>query len=907
MRTKLTLIAATGALLTACGGANKDDKPDTQTIQYDQIKATPQTEQGLRLADEAMVKQHIANGLRLQLSGTGGSRLMDGGPTGGSNSSSGAAAPVPTTVTESAPAPKDAAGDSTGRFSGTNVHVQGVDEADLAKYDGSHWFIANQPSYDAYLAVSSQPTIDVVATDPAMANVEFVGQVQFDEAWGSVRDMYLVQTQQVTSHIAAIRHQWGNVMPLLPGMPIDLQVDPIQPEVARLSIAWPGPVNSQVQLQLLDVSSPATPTMDWRVDIDGSLIDSRKVGNTLYLVTRYDPWLADLSFEYGDSSVREQNEAALTKADVEQLMPHYYVGDSKTPLATDCYLQADVGEEHGYSHLVNITAIDLSGKRVISSTCLNSGVEAMSMSQDNVYLTGTVYDSRSGSAQTVIHKFALTEQGAQYAATGSVVGGLGWSSDPAFRMHEAGEHFRIVTSQHRGNGPEHQLSILRDDKSGLLEPVATLPNTTRPDPIGKPGEDIYSVRFQGDTAYIVTFQRTDPLYAIDLSDPLDPRIAGELEIPGFATYMHPLPNNYLFTLGRDADTNGRALGIKAELVKVTDGTPEVINTVFIGGQDSQSEALQNLRALSVLNVSEQEVRFAFPVTHYREDYVTGLQLLQIDGIDGDDAQLRDQGMIIATSGTDDLGRLPGQGTARGILHDDAAFLSFNRGIWAAYWAAPENSVGPIRAEPVVCDAQYVYGLHVSVNTEGELNACDATVTATTLSGDAIELLMPEENASDRNRCTFYGAGETAGDFYVSATLPGLPEANTKVRVLRDECHVIPEKIELTLRDEDPVFCTTEVVPSIHLDLISEENADADLCEANVIAINDGEQYRLDAFPASDENSPSCSFRGPGEVGGAFTLQVSLDGYEPLLVDGIYVEKGVCHVATEHVTATLISQ
>lgn len=800
MRTKLSLMVATGTLLTACGGA-KDDRT-VETFDYSRIKPTPQTVQALQLADEATVKQHIANGLRLQLSRH--DDVYYGGSSGSTGSSSGAAAP------EFSPVTADKAGrslDSTG-YSGTNVHVQGVDEADTAKYDGKHWFIANHPQYDAYRVGIARPSIQVVATDPVTPHAEIVGQLQLDEFWGSIGEMYLVQQTGSTTHVASVRNRWGNVMPYLPGMPVELQVDVAEPaqRVASLSALpyWHEPVNSKVLVQLLDVSTPSMPTADWQVEVDGSLIDSRKVGNTLYLITRYDPWLAGLTPEYGDTSIRELNEAVLSDTPLEQLLPHYYTGDSKAPLSADCYLQARPDEYHGYGHLVNITAIDLASQSVVASTCLNSSVEAMSMSSDNLYLTGTVYDHQSRRQQTVVHKFALTEQGAQYAATGSVDGSLGWRSDPAFRMHEAGDQLRIVTSDQGRDGPEHRLTIL-EDAGGALAAISTLPNDSQPAAIGKPGEDIYSVRFEGNMAYIVTFQQTDPLYAIDLSDPLAPYIAGELEIPGFATYMHPLGNDYLFTLGQDADENGRALGIKAELIRVTDGTPEVVNTVLLGGRSSQSEALHNLRALSVLAVSDDEVRFAFPVIIYEDGYqswqYSGLQLLQVDGLSTAEVQLVNQGTIITERRSDQKQYPEASGTMRGILHDDAAFFTFNRGIWAARWDSPENAVGPIHDEPIACTTEFVYGLHITVTLAdgSEADPCNAMVTAA--EGDTIEVLMPI-NSREGASCTFYGAGESPGSYVVAASMPGRQNAVAKAEVYRDECHVIPEKLELVLTETE---------------------------------------------------------------------------------------------------------
>ena len=87
--------------------------------------------------------------------------------------------------------------------------------------------------------------------------------------------------------------------------------------------------------------------------------------------------------------------------------------------------------------------------------------------------------------------------------------------------------------------------------------------------LGK-GEQIYSVRFIGDQGYVVTFRQVDPLYVIDLSDPAAPKVTGELKIPGYSSYIHPLEPGFLLTAGRDGDEEGRVGGIKIEIFDVSD-------------------------------------------------------------------------------------------------------------------------------------------------------------------------------------------------------------------------------------------------------------------------------------------------------------------------------------------------
>lgn len=931
MRIPISLsIAISSLILTSCGNDLDPPVPEPlpEPVDYSQLNLTPQTEQPLVLADEARLSQHLKNGIRLQLGGQflGGSR--DGSSAGGTPPPS--AAPPTSEASGDSLAPGGGAG-----FSDTNVHVQGVDEADYAKYDGQHWYIATYPQFQRYLPSPIAPGVQIAATDPAAPNAEIVGQFTMDEDWGSVGEMYLVQQDGSTSHLAALRNQWGSVRPMLPGIGLfgmeggggndgGAIATPRPAEGAmRSSIAidtgfWPSPVNSGVRLQLINVQEPSDPQQDWDLHIDGALIDSRKIGNTLYLITRFDPWLAELDYAYGDERTMRNNEVRISGSEISQLLPKYRIGDGDAqPLTTSCYLQENVEDHHGFASLVHITAVDLAGQSIINSRCLNSGVESLSMSTESLYLTGTVYDYSSYQQKTVIHKFDLTENGAEYAATGSVSGGLGWRSDPAFRLHEHQGDLRVVTSQWNMNDIEHRLFILEQD-GNRLRTVAQLPNDAQPDAIGKPGEDIYSVRFQGDRAYIVTFLQYDPLYSIDLSDRLNPRVTGELEVPGFATYMHPVGEDYLFTLGNDAREDGLPLGIKAELIDISGDAPTVINTIILGGRGTQSEATYNLRALSFLPVGDNELRIVLPISLFEsasegswgEWQYTGLQLLEIQGIAEGEARLSDAGTMIAERGGSSS--YPTHGIHRGILHDDAVFYTHNNAIWAAHWHSPEDAVGPITAEPIACTTEYVYGLevhvHLATQNSAEVDACDVLVTAT--DGDYQEILtsyIPLD--SPDGGCQFFGAGERPGSYVVESSLPGFTSNAQKVNVGADLCHVIPERIKLQLYEDGLVNCTDVLTPSLVVDLQLADRGEG-ACAAEVVAVQDGQRYPLEAMvppPSPDDPDVAdshCQFSGPHELPGHMTLEVSLPGYAKQQVEDIFVPHGVCHVATQHLRLEL---
>jgi hypothetical protein len=126
--------------------------------------------------------------------------------------------------------------------------------------------------------------------------------------------------------------------------------------------------------------------------------------------------------------------------------------------------------------------------------------------------------------------------------------------------------------------------------------------------LGKPGEDIKSVRFEQNTAYIVTFLQTDPLYIIDLSNPAAPSIAGEIEQEGFDLYQHVWGEGNLIGIGYDADTNGMVTGMKLSAYNVKSGEEETLQTynlyTYENANDSSwtygfSEALYNHKAMLV--------------------------------------------------------------------------------------------------------------------------------------------------------------------------------------------------------------------------------------------------------------------------------------------------------------------
>jgi uncharacterized secreted protein with C-terminal beta-propeller domain len=105
------------------------------------------------------------------------------------------------------------------------------------------------------------------------------------------------------------------------------------------------------------------------------------------------------------------------------------------------------------------------------------------------------------------------------------------------------------------------------------------------------GERIYSVRFMGNKGYVVTFRQTDPFFVIDLSNPTDPKVAGELKIPGYSSYLHPYDENHVIGLGKENNT------VKLSLFDVTNvNAPTETAKYIVNGDWSDSQALQDPKA-----------------------------------------------------------------------------------------------------------------------------------------------------------------------------------------------------------------------------------------------------------------------------------------------------------------------
>jgi len=225
--------------------------------------------------------------------------------------------------------------------------------------------------------------------------------------------------------------------------------------------------------------------------------------------------------------------------------------------------------------------------------------------------------------KTIIHKIAVDKNNIDYKTNGEVPGQV----LNQFSMDEYGNSFRIATTTQpfffggsviMGTGTG---SVAVAGSSGVAETSFSVPvkamSVERSEPttknhlyvlnsdlktVGKvedlaPGERIYSVRFLGDRAYVVTFKQIDPLFVIDLKYPSDPKVLGYLKITGVSDYLHPYDENHIIGIGRDATEEGRIQGLKLALFDVSDvSNPKEMSKYVIGERGTHSEAIYDHKA-----------------------------------------------------------------------------------------------------------------------------------------------------------------------------------------------------------------------------------------------------------------------------------------------------------------------
>ena len=568
----------------------------------------------------------------------------------------------------------------TTNFSSTNTQESGVDEADRIEYDGNILYLAAYPQW--FDGSTNQSKVRVLERQNDFSLNE-VAELPLRDENSNIHGLY-----QHNDRLAVLS--------------INTQIYTI--DALSLSPTPWSPNEQRLTLDIYDTSLPSNPSTLTNIQIEGAMVSSRRIDDNLYIVTSYTAYIEGLNPNASTDEELLANYSTILNTPDSQLMPKIYQNDDQgAPLNSteDCVIPAQANDKDGYAHLLTVSRINLTDPKDIQSSCISSVANMIYMSEANLYLSSSLDN------QTVLHKVSL-DANLTYQATGKVNGIIGWRGAPNLRLSEQDNNLRIVTSDYDSGMPEHRLSILTQQGNELTI-SATLPNDTFPEPIGKPGEDIYAVRFLGDRGYIVTFERIDPLYVIDLADPNNPRVLGALEIPGFSSYLHPLDNGYLLGIGQQVNVNiisedgvvtdqpVTQEGMKISLFNVSDPTnPIEVNSII--KSSSYTPVEYDYRALSVLN-NKSNYQFALPIESWNmpSDESVGswvasnsLMLLEVDTTSNNpELILRNEVRpdVIDKSyvyGWED----------RSVIHGNNVYYIHGNQVWQTTWAKDAAVFGP---------------------------------------------------------------------------------------------------------------------------------------------------------------------------------------------------------------------
>lgn len=476
----------------------------------------------------------------------GAARLESGGPA------------VPEAAT-TAPAADD-------DFTTTNVQELGIDEPDIVKTDGER------------IVVVAGTQLHVVTIRDSRLTLAGTVDLGF---W--TQDLFLAGDRVIA--ISNGWSDWGGPVPMAE---------------TSADAAW-YPSQAIVTIAEVDISDADDPAVTSTLRIDGNYVSARMVHGRVRLVVSAGPTGFAWTHPEG-SGLRSEREAEaanrrlIEASTIENWVPYYILTDVDgvdrvvdEGVLLDCTRTHHPDEFSGLNTLSLVT-LEAESLAVEDATAVFADGQIVYASADSTYVATTAWldpvvlerEGLPDEAATMIHKFALTEHRAGYRASGAVPGYMlsQWS------MSEWDGHLRVATTSSPdwwGDGRSESSVTVLAEEDGELRSVG------RVDGLGK-GEQIYAVRFIEDRGYVVTFRQVDPLYVLDLSDPDRPTVEGDLKIPGYSAYLHPVDGDYLMGVGQDADLDGRTMGTQVSLFDVGDPTdPTRVDRLTIGGASSEVE------------------------------------------------------------------------------------------------------------------------------------------------------------------------------------------------------------------------------------------------------------------------------------------------------------------------------
>lgn len=446
----------------------------------------------------------------------------------------------------------------------TNIQVADVDEGDIIKNDGRYLYIVNSPGE----SVSKANAVTIV--DTQSMNTVYKGKIELKDS-------------EVLEEIKKDERK--------PDFGTDMVIRDIYLKDNTLTVICT--YGEKIYAVIYDITEKHAPKEVRRFDQDGTYVSSRMVDGVLYTVSNY---------AVRGSSAEEVENNAIPEVDCDCI--HY----------SRCYMIDDDSTNY-----IVVSAFDTSkpDSKTEAISVLGGGFEIYSTSK-NLYVYSVNYDNRNEEnpiAETIVNSFSLNGTSISHKATGTFKGTC--INQYSFDEYQGNLRVAACYYDYRTNEDVSCVYVLNED----LEIIGELKDIAK-------DEQVKAVRFMGDTGYVVTFRNTDPLFIIDFSVPEKPEIKGELKIPGYSTYLHPVADGYLVGIGYDGtDENAIFDSVKVSLFDVRDKSNPVEADTFV---IKEAYSLVNDNPKAFFFYSERNM-LGIPVSHQRDGTtVKSIQTLTVN-------------------------------------------------------------------------------------------------------------------------------------------------------------------------------------------------------------------------------------------------------------------------------------
>lgn len=392
----------------------------------------------------------------------------------------------------------------------TNTQEKDVDEGDIIKTDGSYLYIAN-------------------ADNKSISIVDVTGEKMIESSQIDLNDNEVVREIYINGDKLVVV---GHLQP----------EDNTEKKVAYGTYDCVVYIANDTFVKVYDISDKKAPKLVNEYSQQGGYDNSRMIGTKLYAISTYR--VNVYNDDYRDVCI-----------------PEITVDGTCEKIPADSIYLIESSESTTYAV---ITTLDISQIGEPESTAILGDCGHLYASSKGLFICESAQDEKYQEI-TKIYRFEYTDSGVKHMAEGKVNGYI----NNQFSMSYDGEYFRIATTFIQATVEGDTVSMSVEDRVNNLYILNNdMQIVGKVEDMAK-GEMIKSVRFVGNMAYVVTFRQTDPLFVIDLTDPENPAVKGELKIPGFSEYLHPITDNLLVGVGRDGTMTGENGDCKVSLFDVS--------------------------------------------------------------------------------------------------------------------------------------------------------------------------------------------------------------------------------------------------------------------------------------------------------------------------------------------------